>query len=163
MKRNNADALADIVTCCLADGVTECVGWPYARQPNGYGACNGKWGSRLAHRASLILATGENRHGMQAAHSCHNRACVNPHHLRWATSQENHDDMVEIGMSTRGVKNPQAKLDPNSVREIRRYLAEGWPQSVVARHYGVHPQYVSLIKSRRRWGWLDESVQEDAA
>ena len=66
-----------------------CINWPFAKNGNGYGWAH-YMGKRIgAHRLALVLKTGVDPNGYDAAHSCHNRNCVNPLHLRWAGRSEN--------------------------------------------------------------------------
>jgi len=45
-----------------------------------------------AHRAAWVAATGEQiPPGLVVDHTCHNRQCVNPEHLRLLTNEENAD------------------------------------------------------------------------
>ena len=54
-----------------------------------------------AHRVTLAAATGADLddmpEGVFALHSCDNRRCVNPEHLRWGSAQDNTDDMISRG------------------------------------------------------------------
>lgn len=77
----------------------DCIEWPFGRDRDGYGVFylspNGDRRQRKtsANRAVSLLTFGDPpADGMHAAHSCHNRSCINPRHLRWATVQENIDD-----------------------------------------------------------------------
>lgn len=55
-----------------------------------------------ANRVALFLADGvplavRRAAGLEAAHQCNNRKCVNARHLRWATKDENKDDRRRSG------------------------------------------------------------------
>jgi hypothetical protein len=139
------------------DGV--CLAWPFARLNNGY--------PEMRHNGSMVLVSRlvcEAEHGPPptprhyAAHSCGNghRGCVNRRHLRWATPAENHDDMIVHGNSTRGIKNPQARLDDASVHRIRT-LAATHTQKQIAAMFGVRRETISKILLGKRWAWLSST------
>jgi len=58
-------------------------------------------------------------------------------------------DMVNKGRSLRGEKNPQAKLTPEQVREIRqRYKAL---IEELATTFSIHKDTIRLIVDRKTW------------
>lgn len=81
-------------------GPDECWPWLASCVKGGYGKLRepGRQGRTLgAHVVSLMLATGEVADGRQALHSCDNKLCVNPAHLRWGTQSDNMQDAVARG------------------------------------------------------------------
>jgi hypothetical protein len=106
-----------------------------------------------AHRLMCLLAHGEpptNKH--QVAHSCGkgSEGCVNPRHIRWATSQENIDDKEIHGTNPKGERNAGAKLTEESVLKIRS-LARTITYGQIAKIFGVSCACVSAVVRRVRW------------
>ena len=132
----------------------DCVIWPFAIDPrSGYGIVIFGGKTRTAHRAALILFSGEDPPGRDASHGpCHNRACCNPLHLSWKTTTENHGDKPRDGTDNRGRKHYLAKLTADQVRAILRDTRQ---HAVIARDYGVSRSNVSNIKARNHLKGID--------
>lgn len=67
--------------------------WTGAFMTSGYGFFRGK----TAHKLSYIINKGDVPDGLFVLHSCHNRKCCNPEHLRIGTPEENSQDMIKAG------------------------------------------------------------------
>lgn len=132
----------------------------------------------LAHRVAWELSVGPIPVPLQVCHHCDNRVCVNPSHLFLGTQLDNVRDCIAKGRrgSTAGGKYPQgdahwtrrnperrlhgtrsphAKLDDQTVIEIRAlYAAGGISQPQLAHRFGVRQGTISFILSRKTWKHL---------
>jgi hypothetical protein len=132
------------------DKTKDCWNWIGYCQPKGYGQVGFEGRLLLAHRVSWFY-----KHGVFPnkilMHSCDNRKCVNPDHLREGTCKENSEDMVLKGRSARGTKARAAKLDEQKVIEIRKKLDLGVRNIQLCSEYDISPSVVSMIKSKKIW------------
>lgn len=103
-----------------------------------------------AHRFSYELANGAIPAGFYVCHTCDNPLCVNPAHLFLGTHQDNMDDRNNKGRMARGITN-RAKLTESNVLDIR---ASAESVSDLAYNYGVSPQHIRLILSRKSWSHI---------
>ena len=74
-------------------GDNGCLIWTGYKSPDGYGRFratrDGRSSAKMAHRVAWEHAHGAIPDGMQVDHTCFNRACVNPNHLRLVTNKQN--------------------------------------------------------------------------
>lgn len=120
-------------------------------QSSGYG--RGRYNNHqvLAHRLAFFLT--HNRWPSKCIlHSCDNRLCVNPKHLREGTHKDNAKDAVERGRQVRGHRVCGSKLTEADVRFIRY---SHWPVMDLARHFNICRSTVRRVKKGLIWGWLD--------
>ena len=133
----------------------ECLPWPFSKNVHGYGKTRHFGSNMSAPRAMCILAHGEppaQKH--HAAHSCGNRICVNPKHLRWATAKENEADKVDHDTRPYGERHSMAKLTEDNVREIRKLQGKMFLREA-ADMYGVTLHAIHRIWQRKTWAWLE--------
>jgi len=140
-----------------------CAEWPFHIGRLGYGKAFYKGVRQSASRVALILFSGEDHKGLDAAHGpCHNRACCNPLHLSWKTRAENIADRWRDGTGQddrKGEDSPVAKLTNSDVLEIRRLYSETEAlQKHIARRFGITQMHVSSIVNRKSWKHLDNEV-----
>lgn len=115
------------------------------------------------HRAycvSWMLHKGPIPDGLLVCHHCDNPRCVNPDHLFLGTYKDNAEDCVAKGRfvtarfmesRVRGTRHRSAKLNPDSVREIRERAAAGEADERLARIYGVAPSAIYAVVRRKSW------------
>lgn len=130
--------------------IKKCIEWPYSKTSEGYGKVQPKGRSVYAHRHALTLFTSKNPKHKLACHGvCHNRACVNPHHLSWQTPKKNVRDMERDGTKQQGERHYRAKLTEAAVLEIRN--TKGWTHQDLADWFGVSQTHISGIIRRVYW------------
>jgi len=141
-----------------------CWEWTGPCTRNGYGELDvgsridGSYRKVYAHRLSYEVHVGPIPEGMYVCHTCDNRACVNPAHLFIGTQDDNMADAARKGrcpgVSLQGERHPRARLTEGQVLAIRARRAAGESERDVAREYGVSPQLVYAIHTRRLWKHL---------
>lgn len=131
----------------------ECITFSGRQQPNGYGRVSVDGTYRRSH----VYAC-ERAHGpcppdkREVAHSCGNRMCINPSHLRWATRRENLADHITHGTTNRAERAASARLSWADVFSIRRRYAGGdVTQRALANEYEVHLMTINDVVNHRTW------------
>lgn len=138
----------------------ECWLWIGALRSDGYGAIGADCSDRIlaAHRVAYELANGAipklggGYHGTVVMHTCDNRKCVNPAHLRASTQTENLRDMDlksrRVNAQPRGERQGSHKLTDAAVREIR---SSSDSVAVLATKFGVSEQNIVFVLQRKTW------------
>lgn len=119
---------------------TPCWTWLLATvKSTGYGITKVGRTSFPAHRRYWQEIHGPVPEGMHLDHLCRNRNCVNPDHLEAVTPAVNKQRGAGV------------KLCADQIPEIRRLLAEGVYQRVLAERFGVSTTAIADVKYRRTW------------
>lgn len=134
-----------------------CWDW-LASKRNGYGVIGSGQAHRViyAHRYSWefwigpIPSDGPGHHGWCIIHTCDNRACVNPAHMRLGSQHDNVRDMIDKGRHGLASKSGW-RLKADQVREIRSLVASGVRMVPVSERFGITRQTVSMIVNRHIW------------
>ena len=112
------------------DYIKRCWIWNGPRHVNGYGRISIRGQRWLAHRLSWTLHHREDiPQGQVIRHMCNDPQCVNPHHLKLGTQQQNVMDMHLAGR-----QGYVRKLNPKQIADIR---ASHKTQAELAQQYQV--------------------------
>ena len=135
-------------------GQGPCWEWCGYRNEDGYGKIAFEGKTPSVHRVAWMLWVGPIPKGIEVAHTCDNPPCFNPKHLYLATHAENIADAVRRNRypSKTGQLHPNAKLNEQQVREIRRrYVKGSQSRFLLAKEFGICDGAVYAIASRRSW------------
>jgi hypothetical protein len=126
----------------------ECWEWQAGLYPDGYGKF--RTGSKMerAHRIVYEMNIGKIPEGLLVIHSCDNRKCVNPGHLRVGTMKDNARDCKERGRMIRvyGERCSATKLSAASVAAIREMHAMGGvARKALAQWFNITCQQVGQL------------------
>lgn len=125
-----------------------CLPWPFCKNGN-YGSITVDGKHYNASHYMCKLAHGERPSEQYvAAHNCGNPICVNPHHIRWATHQENMADTILHGTVPCGDNHPHRKILDSQVPEILA-LNGKVPHREIAKRFGVSSSTVTTILTRK--------------
>jgi HNH endonuclease len=141
-----------------------CMEWMGARSSD-YGVLSVDGRRTLAHRYAYQLWKGLIRQGFLILHSCDNKPCCNPEHLREGTHIDNVKDAVQRGLYAtgersgskahpesrpRGSKAPKAKLNDQLVQLSRNIYYKGRvPMPKIAAILGI--KAISPVITGKGW------------
>jgi hypothetical protein len=150
----NGEAARYLREVVLAYEGDECLAWPYLKNAEGYGLINRPSGNVAI--VSRIVCEETNgpppTPNYDAAHSCGrgNQGCVTKRHLSWKTRLENVADAIEHGTYSAGERSGRAKLNWESVRQIRA-LGGTMRQADIGAQFGVGYRTVGRILAGSIW------------
>lgn len=71
--------------------------------------------------------------------------------LEWCTQADNIEHAARLGLMTKGSTAVNAKLNEDSVKDIKRLMAAGVSNRELADLFGVHPGTINCIRTGRNW------------
>jgi hypothetical protein len=134
-----------------------CLPWPFGtrggrRPQDAYPALGG---SGYAHVLLCELTHGPRPSpDHEAEHLCGFHLCMNKRHIRWALHRENCQRRTAHGTQLIGERHNMAKLTEIQVRAIRAAPKLRGSGRALAKHYGVCPATICVIRSRKNWSHL---------
>jgi hypothetical protein len=135
-------------------GEAECWEWKGRSNHAGYGTLTWSRKSLLAHRVAFLLTHGPFPQELLILHSCDNRPCCNPRHLRVGTHQDNAKDMVERDRQSKCEHRPNAKLTNDLVPKIFDARDEGLSHSQIGRKFGISTSQVTRVLQGNSWSGI---------
>ena len=129
----------------------KCWEWTGSLTNQGYGQLEVSGVTFKAHRLSWLLFNGGRLITLGVLHKCDNRKCINPDHLFLGTNADNLADRQAKGRQARGESHARSKLTMKDIRRIRKLVANGTRQSVLAKEYGVNFSTIFNIIKRKTW------------
>lgn len=125
----------------------------------GYGKFTFRYKTYRAHRVAYELVRGPIPDDLVVMHTCDNRKCCNPAHLRLGTQLENIQDCTRKGRrrptGVKGEKHRKAKLVDAQVMQIRFLYQTGeYSHKELGDMFGVNDATIYAIVTRRNWTHL---------
>ena len=152
MARQKIDPIERFKTKYVVDPVTGCWNWQGCLDEKGYGRFGILPGKNIkAHRYSYEIFVGKLDNNLKICHSCNNRKCINPEHLRQDTISSNAIDMIYS-------KNGNFQiLSIDEVIEIKKELKHHYRGQCkdLAHFYKVETSTISAIKTGRSWSHVE--------
>lgn len=148
MAKRGESKILDWMLARVSHQGDECLVWPFSGNWNGYGQLGFRGRIQKSHRVMCILAHGDPPDGNVAAHSCHNRTCVNPRHLSWKTQRENLLQRRQAGTLTKKrwtAKGVLTDIDVFAICALKDHLN----QRQIGALFGISYQHVSVIQNRK--------------
>lgn len=135
----------------------DCPKWPFSVNGGGratiYDPSHGR--ERLMQQVVCEMTHGPRPDGHEASHKCGkgHLGCFGVSCITWKTVSANQMDRVRHGTSNRGTRQWMSKLSPELVDEIRS-CDGSLTQSAMAERFGVSQSTISVIRSKKSWGWV---------
>jgi len=130
---------------------TGCWEWQGSIGSHGYGDLRLDGQHWLVHRFVYSAVFGDIPEGLVIWHTCDNRKCCNPSHLRLGTQLQNMMDKEMKGRGNAGDRNGMAKLSREVVEYIREQYIKGRSQSDLARDFNVNRSCIWKVVHGTHW------------
>lgn len=147
-------AFAERFIAKLVESDSGCWEWQGSLNPKGYGQLNDRGVIRKVHRVAYEMFIGPIPDGLGVLHSCDNRKCANPAHLRAGTNADNVADRVARKRCARGERN-RHKYPAALVRKVLEHTGS---TREIAQALGMSKSQVWSIKAGKSWASLPKRI-----
>ncbi len=158
-RRATGEPLRELMMLIANPEPDVCIEFPGKKNGSGYGVLSVHSKPRLAHQVSLEVSGFERptpKH--EVRHSCQNRPCINPLHIKWGTRSENQQDRYRLHNDHhRGERNSKSKLTEQQVNTIKHRLDCHETVTALAQEYGVVYGTIRFIELGITWSHLKET------
>ena len=127
-----------------------CWEWTGVKFQSGYGRIKANKRQHIASRMAYLIEHGEIDDSLCVLHSCDNRACVNPSHIRQGTRGENAKDCVSRSRQCIGERNGCSIATEQQVLTIRKDCKTKTIKQI-ATEIGMSYAFVWDVVRRRSW------------
>ena len=131
--------------------ITDCWEWIGIYDKDGYGKYGGSSAHRNMYQITRLKCDIKNK---IVRHTCDNRSCVNPFHLRLGTYQDNSNDMVNRGRSLFGENHPLTTFSDQDIYIILYNLEKGILLKDIANTYKVTETTIYDIAYGKNWNHI---------
>lgn len=130
----------------------DCWIWQGRINEKGYGRLQVGSVQKYSHRYAWELSNNQEiPNGKIIMHLCDTPLCCNPNHLSIGTQTENIADMNAKKRHCKGTDKINAKLNEQSVKEIRELLSNGMSPPAIAEKFNVSRGAIHQVKKGITW------------
>jgi hypothetical protein len=154
----------EILQKLIAVQTDECIVWPYAKRPQGYGSIWIDHYVYTTHTAAWYLSHNlpipKERQNLNVdticiCHTCDNRPCINPKHLFKGTYDDNMEDMDKKGRRVLPDARRLEKLTTTQVLEIRASdISTNEKKRELAKQFKVSVSTIYAVHRKRRYLYI---------
>jgi hypothetical protein len=128
----------------------ECWEWTGSKASAGYGTVRIRGQYFSTHALAFMLTHGRRANGV-VMHTCDNRACCRPDHLREGSQADNIRDAVLKGRMRRGEAAGAAILTEAEVKSMRQHFEQGCSRKEIALKFNRPYQTVVDVIGQKTW------------